>query len=182
MAFLRGHLNAESGLVLNEHSLKLLMLERCARGQKRTCGKGRKPSAEVSSWIYVCCVLTASLERINTPLCAGIIRWIVLFFFPSGSAAHAMGWTYKYCTVLNKMLCEAIPLTCLSFFYYYLRSKPRRISLSLRVEEGKWHQNATTSLRNKLVWLFTEKSICLRTHGSHSDTQSSPQTLIWNDE
>lgn len=79
MAFLRGHLNAESGLVLNEHSLKLLMLERCARGEKRTCGKGRKPSAEVSSWIYVCCVLTASLERINTPLCAGIIRWIVFF-------------------------------------------------------------------------------------------------------
>lgn len=49
MAFLRGHLNAESGWVLNKHSLKLLMLELCARGEKGTCGKGRKPSAEVSS-------------------------------------------------------------------------------------------------------------------------------------
>lgn len=39
MAFLRGCLKAESGLVLNEHSLKLLMLELCARGGKRSCGR-----------------------------------------------------------------------------------------------------------------------------------------------
>lgn len=186
MAFLRGHLNAESGLVLNEHSLKLLMLERCARGEKRTCGKGRKPSAEVSSWIYVCCVLTASLERINTPLCAGIIRWIVvfLFFFPIRQRGPRYGMDIQvlHSAQQNAVWSDPTYMFVFFFYYYYLRSKPRRISLSLRVEEGKWHQNATTSLRNKLVWLFTEKSTCLRTHGSHSDTQSSLHRLIWNDE
>lgn len=75
MAFLRGHWNAESGLVLNEHSLKLLMLELCARGEKRTCGKREEaPRRRCRAWIYVCCVLTASLERINTP---GIRRRVV---------------------------------------------------------------------------------------------------------
>lgn len=42
MALWRGHLDAESGLELNERSLKLLMLELCARGGKRTCGGGRE--------------------------------------------------------------------------------------------------------------------------------------------
>lgn len=41
--------------------------------------------------IYVCCCPNRPLET----------SW--------GDATHAntMGWTYEYCTVLNKMLCEA---------------------------------------------------------------------------
>lgn len=123
MAFIRGHWNAESGLVFNEHSLKLLMLELCAR-ENPTCGKGKKPLAEVSKLILrVLCPnrFTGKDEYAS-------LRWnpsLDCFFPPSGSAAHAMGWTYKYCTVLNKMLCEATPLAHLSFFKY-LRSTPRR--------------------------------------------------------
>lgn len=174
MAFLRGHLNAESGWVLNKHSLKLLMLELCARGEKGTCGKGRKPSAEVSSWIYVCCVLTASLERINTPL-----RWnrLLDFFSPIRQRCPR----YTSIAQCSKKAVWSDPTYEFVFFFTIPGQNRGALSLSLRVE-GKWHQNATTSLRNKLAWLFTEKSTCLRTHGSHSDTQSSPHRLIWNDE
>lgn len=43
MAFLRGYLNAEFCLVFNEDSLKLLMLELCARRENEPAEKGGNP-------------------------------------------------------------------------------------------------------------------------------------------
>lgn len=117
------------------------------------------------------------------------LRWnrSLDWFFSSHQAALPTRWdgqtSIAQCS--TKCCVKRPPLSCLSFLYIFSIISGRSrgaLSLSLRVEEGKWHQNATTSLRNKLVWLITEKSTCLRTHGSHSDTQSSPQRLIWNDQ
>lgn len=161
------------------------MLELCARGDKRTCGKreGTLGGGVELNLRVLCPNRFTGKDKYASLRWNRSLDWFL--FFPSGSAAHAMGWTYKYCTVLNKMLCEATPTFVFVFYIYFSIISGRSrgaLSLSLRVEEGKWHQNATTSLRNKLVWLITEKSTCLRTHGSHSDTQSSPQRLIWNDQ
>lgn len=86
------------------------------------------------------------------------------------------------------MLCEATRSRSdktsvrLLFFVFFLTAGRRRaLSLRLRVE-GKMALNATTSLQNKLVSLPTDNSTSLSTHGSHSDTQSSPRRLIWNDK
>lgn len=49
---LRGYLNVESRLVLNEYSLKRLMLELCARGEKQTCEKGGNPKQRCPSPTY----------------------------------------------------------------------------------------------------------------------------------
>lgn len=149
------------------------MPELCARRENEpaeregTLNRG----GQVLSWIYVCCVLTTSPERRH------VLLWGTEAFF-SGSATHfnTIGWTYKYCTVLNKMLCEASHVHGLKVCPTFLS-----LSLSLRVE-GKMDFNATTSLQNKLVSLPTDKSTSLSTHGSHSDTQSSPQRLLWNDK
>lgn len=68
------------------------------------------------------------------------------------------------------------------FSFFWLREVRRRHAPSLSLcrclfacRREKMALNATTSLQNRLDSLPTDKSTSLSTHGSHSDTQSSPQ-------
>lgn len=102
------------------------------KNKKREGTRNRRSNPDADS---ACAVLpTGSAERRKEP--SGVRTCYFL------NHVSAMGWTYKYCTVLNKTLREAAR-----------RSAP---PVSPHVE-GKMAVNATTSLRNKLCWLSTDK-------------------------
>ncbi|KAM3587686.1 uncharacterized protein V6R79_011815 [Siganus canaliculatus] len=130
------------------------MLELCARRENGTCGtggNGREPYENVA------------LDS----------RRSLLF---SGNAAHVntMEWTYKYCTVLNRMLCEATPPALsrikplpahplLRFFNLNLlpggvqpAAASRALALPLRVEgkNGIKRYDITTEQTGFLSFLF----------------------------
>lgn len=109
---------------------------------------------------YMCCVLTISLERNTSDLIGVNFKYS---FFSSGkhNPHNTMGWTYKYCTVLNEMLCEShhsrspikrsitpvcSPVNQPTSRCTVIRTDDATHSLSM------WKGNgSTTSLQNKLV-------------------------------
>ena len=145
------------------------MLELCARGEKQTCEKGGNPKQRCQAPTYklnlrvLCPNHFTGKEKHLSGLRSSSSRFRIFFFFfffPffSGDATHVntMGWTYKYCTVLNKMLCEATcsrsdKTTLRLFIYLFFIGRRHARSLPLRVE-GKMALNATTSLQNKLFF------------------------------
>ncbi len=96
---LRGYLNVESRLVFNEYSLKLLMLELCARRENKPAKRegtiNRGVKLQPVSWIYVCCVLTNSLERRNMSHLSGLAstsRVRIFFLFSQASPPTSTPW------------------------------------------------------------------------------------------
>lgn len=150
----------------------------CKR-RKRNLRKGRRPSAEVSSWIYVCCVLTASLERIITPLCAGLIRWIVFF---SHQAALPTLWDgHTSIAQCSTKCCVKRPhLRVLSFLnYYYLRSKPRRtlaFSACRRRKMASKRYDITTEQTGLVI--YWEVYMSTHTRQSQWYTKKSSETYM----
>lgn len=123
--FLRGHWNAESGLVFNEHSLKPLMLELCARGEKRTCGKGKKPLAEVSKLnLRVLCPNRFTGKDEYASLCWNhSLDW---FFFPIRAALPTLWDGHTSIAQCSTKCCVKRPRSRVCLFFYYLRSTPWR--------------------------------------------------------
>lgn len=167
------------------------MLELCARRENEPAkreGTLNRGSTGVKlqpiSWIYVCCVLTISLERRNISLDS-------FFKNPRATPPTLTLWDeHTSIAQCSTKCCVKRPARAQikrRFFFFWLRevgwchALALSRSVSLRVE-GKMALNATTSLQNKLFSLPTDKSTSLSTHGSHSDTQSSPQRLLWNDK
>lgn len=74
-----GKLNAESRLVLNEYSLKRLMLELCAGAEKQTCKKGEESSSNKLTLRVLC----PNISEPEAPTTASVV-----VFPPAGDATR----------------------------------------------------------------------------------------------
>lgn len=91
------------------------------------------------------------------------------------SAQQNAAWSWRRFSTLN-----VFSLLNRSIFQFHVT--PSFLALSLHVEGKMAFKRYDITREHTGLSLPTDKSTSLSTHGSHSDTQSSPQGLIWNDK
>lgn len=165
------------------------MLELCARREKRTCEKGGNPkqrSTGVKLNLRVLCpnYFTGKEKHLSGLESSSRVR--ICFFVPPTITLWDEHTSIAQCS--TKCCVKRPARARISFFSRRVQSgaTPRALSFSLslsfsacRRENGIKRYDITTE---QTVSLPTDKSTSLSTHGSHSDTQSSPQRLLWNDK
>lgn len=147
----------------------------CARGGERNLPRGRGPWTEASElrpggWVDMCCVRSVLRE-----VTASFGLFCFFFTFPPATPPMSTLWdehtSIAQCS--TKCCVKRTPLPL---------SQPRALALSLHVEGKNGIKRYDITREQTGLSLPTDKSTSLSTHGSHSDTQSSPRGLIWNDE
>ncbi len=119
---------------------------------------------------HMCCDPTRLRSMDTSSRCTGLQVFFSLSFLPLSRDATRLNsrkWTYKYCTVLNKMLWSD-PWAC-ARSVTVIGNRRSLFVLSCSVIGG-WQHNVTIVQDGR----YLLKTTTLSTHRSHSDTQLSP--------